>query len=138
MLNAWADFWQNLTPDRISRVRALCTSDVRFVDPFNDLVGVERMEAMLQHMFAALDTPRFVVIDRAMGEKAGYLRWEFTCRWSGNATSINGMSEVSFAANGQVVSHRDHWDSGEQVYGRVPLLGSVIKLVKKRLSLPSS
>lgn len=137
MLKAWADFWQTLTPDLIPRVRELCAPDIRFVDPFNDLSGTDRLEALLRHMFATTADPRFVVTDSAMGQAAGYLRWDFTARLGGRPVSLTGLSEVRFGQDGRVVLHRDHWDAGAQVYARVPVLGAAIGLVRKRLSLPA-
>jgi hypothetical protein len=37
-----------------------------------------------------------------------------------------------------VAEHIDHWDSGEQFYRRLPVLGWLIGLVRKRLSLPGA
>ena len=136
MLNAWADFWQELTPDGISRVRDLCVPTIRFVDPFNDLIGVEALERLLAHMFATTGNPRFIVTDRAMGSHAGYLRWDFSALIRGRAIHLTGMSEVAFAADGRVALHRDHWDAGAQVYSHVPVLGAALRLVRARLALP--
>jgi steroid delta-isomerase len=137
-LEAWGEFWQGLTPDSVARVRRLCAPDIRFVDPFNDLTGVERLEALLVHMFQTLESPRFVVDDRAMGKDAGYLRWRFFATLRGRPISLEGMSEVRFDAAGKVILHRDHWDASTQVYGRIPVLGAAIRLVRKRLSAPAS
>lgn len=137
-LAAWARFWEELTPETIGRLDHLCVPDVRFVDPFNDITGTGRLAVLLDHMFATVNTPRFVVHDHAMGAKAGYLRWRFTGKAGWLALDVEGMSEVRLAADGRVTEHRDHWDAGAQVYGRVPLLGAGIALVRKRLSLPPS
>ncbi|HIJ62634.1 MAG TPA: nuclear transport factor 2 family protein [Rhodospirillaceae bacterium] len=137
-LAAWAEFWQTLTPASIPRVRELCAPDVRFADPFNDLVGVDPLQAMLRHMFTTLEQPGFVVEDQAMGHDAGYLRWRFSARLGRHPLVIVGMSEIRFAPDGKVTLHRDHWDAGAQVYGRVPLLGAAIGMVRRRISLPAS
>lgn len=138
MLNAWAEFWQGLTRETIGDARALCAADLRFVDPFNDLNGIDRFERLLHHMFDTTQDPRFVVSDRAMGAQAGYLRWDFSARLSGRPVTLTGMSEIRFAPDGRVALHHDHWDAGAQVYAQVPVLGAAINLVRRRLSLPAS
>jgi steroid delta-isomerase len=137
-LEAWAEFWQGLTPDSVARVRRLCAPDIRFVDPFNDLTGVERLEALLVHMFQTVEKPRFVVHDLAMGRQAGYLRWSFFATLKGRLIALEGMSEVRFDAAGKVTLHYDHWDASTQVYGRIPVLGAAIRLIRTRLSAPAS
>ena len=137
-LDAWADAWEGLTPEAVARLRELCVPDIRFVDPFNDLTGIGRFEALLLHMFQTLESPRFVVDDRAMGQHAGYLRWRFSATLRGRALALEGMSEVRFDATGKVILHHDHWDASTQVYGRIPILGAAIRLIRKRLSAPAS
>lgn len=137
-LAAWAEFWATLTPATIPGVRRLCAPDVRFIDPFNELVGVERLQALLRHMFDSLEHPAFVVEDQAMGDDAGYLRWRFSALQGRTPLILVGMSEIRFAPDGKVTLHRDHWDAGAQVYGRIPLLGAAIGLVRRRISLPPS
>ena len=137
-LDAWAEVWEGLTPDTVARLRERCAPDIRFVDPFNDLTGIERLESLLFHMFQTLETPRFKVEDRAMGRHAGYLRWRFSATLRGRPIALDGMSEVRFDGNGKVTLHHDHWDASTQIYGRIPILGAAIRLVRKLLSAPAS
>jgi len=128
-------FWETLTPDGLGALRALATPGMRFADPFNDISGVERVVAMLARMFDELDAPRFEVLDRAASGRIWYLRWRFVARPKGRATpwTIEGMSEVHYDAAGRVAAHLDHWDAGSQFYGRLPVLGWLIGLVRRRL-----
>jgi len=133
-LESWAGFWSGLGPETLDRLNDLASSDLRFVDPFNDVQGREQVKALLSRMLRGLGAPSFVVQDWAMGGKGGYLRWDFAATIAGQRLSIEGMSEVLFSPEGQVVLHRDHWDAGGQVYARVPLLGLGIRMMRKRLS----
>lgn len=140
-LCAWAGFWETLCPASIPQAQDLCAPDMRFVDPFNDLTGVDEFRRMLEHMFAHVEAAHFVVRDKAMGTNlgngtTGYLRWVFTAKIAGRAVAIEGMSEIAFGPDGRVRLHRDHWDAGAQVYGRVPVLGAILRIVRKRLALP--
>jgi hypothetical protein len=38
-----------------------------------------------------------------------------------------------FAADGRIARHRDYWDVAEELYEKVPLLGGLMRLVKRRL-----
>jgi steroid delta-isomerase len=128
-------FWETLSPDGLAGLRALAAPDMRFADPFNDISGVERVIAMLARMFEDLDTPRFEVLDRAASGRVWYLRWRFVARLKGRATrwTVEGMTEVHYDAAGRVTAHLDHWDAGSQFYARLPLLGWLIGLVRRRL-----
>ena len=75
---AYVSFYENLSPESLERLDALCTPDVRFRDPFNDVSGIAAYRAILADMFEQVDEPRFQVSDRALSGRAAYLRWVFT------------------------------------------------------------
>ena len=133
---AYAAFFESLTPARLGELEALCAPSVRFRDPFNEVHGVAAFRAVLATMFADLEAPRFAVGDRACSGRVCYLRWSFTARTRGRPLSIEGMSEVHFDASGRVLAHVDHWDAASQLYERLPLLGPVLRLVRRRLAAP--
>ena len=131
---AYARYWEELSPDTVGRLDAVAAADIRFKDPFNDFRGRDRLRAVLERMFTTLERPRFVVTDTAPGARATYLRWRFDFALSGRPQVIEGMSEVRFGADGLAVEHVDHWDAGEYVYEKVPLLGGLVRLVRRRLA----
>ena len=136
-LDAYAAFFEGLSLERLHRLDELCAPEVRFRDPFNDLRGVAQFQAVLAKMFRDLAEPRFEVTDRAVSNRACYLRWTFTFRGVGSNEGprrIEGVSEVHLNAAGKVVAHIDHWDAGTQIYERVPLLGFLVRMIKRRLS----
>lgn len=132
-------YFETLSRDSVADLRALAAPDMRFVDPFNDVVGVDRVVRVLDAMYDDLDRPRFEVSDHATSGLVCYLRWRFTAEAKRNGAPwcIDGMSEVHFDMAGRVTAHLDHWDSGTQFYGRLPLLGSVIRLIRRRLRIRS-
>ena len=136
-LAAYARFFETLTPERLPALAALVTPDVRFKDPFNDVRGVDDMIRVLKTMYCH-GTPSFAVLDTAIGNQGAYLLWRFTNDpgKGGQPLVIVGMSAVRIAADGRIQEHIDHWDSGSQFYERIPILGWLIRRVKRRLILP--
>lgn len=130
-------YFETLSRQSLSDLRGLAAADMRFVDPFNDVVGVERVIRVLDAMYDDLDVPRFVVMDHAMSGQVCYMRWRFTARTrkGGAAWQIDGMSEVRFDDEGRVSAHLDHWDASTQFYARLPLVGWLIGLVRRRLQV---
>lgn len=104
------------------------TEDVRFCDPFNDLRGIEPLRRLLAHTRRQVPGARFEVLDRAWSEPSAYLKWRMRARvkvigdWR-----VEGMSEVRFDPDGRVAEHLDHWDAACQFYGRLPLLGPLLR-----------
>ena len=135
-VTAYVAYWEALSPGTVDHLDGLAVPDFRFVDPFQDIVGRDRAKRAFAATFTTTDEPRFRVTDRATSGRTAYLRWTFTFRPKGRAAvwTIEGMSEVAFDAEGQALSHIDHWDAGGQFYARLPVLGTLIRLVKRRLA----
>jgi len=135
-LSAYIQAYQNLTTKNLPELGELLSEQVVFKDPFNQVQGKTATLAIFEHMFATTQSPQFNVINAAMHQDIGLLYWHFDFVMPSNQSqqSIQGMSRVRFDKNGLVTEHIDHWDAGEQVYSKVPILGWLIKQVQKRLS----
>lgn len=125
---AYGRYFETLTPAALDDLERFVVPEVHFVDPFNDVVGSAEMRRILARMFADLPDAHFTVTDVAIG-RAGYLRWRFT----GGRWTFEGVSELDFAADGRVRRHLDHWDAAGQLYARLPILGSVIRAVRRKV-----
>ena len=127
-LAAYCRLFETLSPDRLDELRGLCTADVRFVDPFQAIAGIDRVVALYAHMFRTVERPRFDVLDRSLGAEIGFIRWRFTGRVRGREVSIEGMSELRFdRETARVREHVDHWDAAGQVYARLPVVGGLVR-----------
>lgn len=138
-LDAYIAAFEALTPDRLDTLRGVCSENVRFVDPFNDVQGVEAFIAVFRHMYQMLDDAVFDVTDRAVGSDASYIRWILSARRKGNSArfTITGMSEIHFDGSGRAILHVDHWDAAAQLYERVPVLGWVLRRLRGFLAAPT-
>ena len=131
-------FWTQLRPDSTDELLALARPDLSFRDPFNSLRGADRVVALLDHMFAHASEVRFDIRRSAWSADTAFYRWGFGCRLQRPAVDarIEGVSEVQFDEAGLVAAHIDHWDAASQVYERIPGLGAVLRLVRRRLAYP--
>ncbi|PWC86958.1 hypothetical protein TSH100_11260 [Azospirillum sp. TSH100] len=133
-LEAWAQFFETLSHDRLDRLPALTVPEVRFRDPFNDAHGRDAVRAVLVHTLDGCRDLRFTVTHRLFAADLAILRWRFEATVTGiGRLDVIGTSEVRQAADGRVAEHIDHWDSGEHVYLRLPLLGAPLRLIRRRL-----
>ncbi|MFO1070186.1 MAG: nuclear transport factor 2 family protein [Geminicoccaceae bacterium] len=133
-IEAYARYWETLSPATTGDLRGLARSDLVFRDPFNEIRGVDAVVAMLDRMFRDLGQPRFVVVRIASDGPVSFIRWDFTFELRGRPLRIEGVSEVELDGEGRVARHIDHWDAAGQVYERIPLLGGLLRQVRKRLA----
>lgn len=130
-------FFEHLEAADVAALGRLYTEKAFFKDPFNevhDLAGVQRV---FGHMFESLAGPRFKVIDALVQHQQCFLSWDFTFRLQRQTLErrIHGSSHLRFAADGRIAYHRDYWDAAEEVYEKVPLLGGLLRWIKRRLQV---
>ncbi|PQA75888.1 nuclear transport factor 2 family protein [Rhodoferax sp. TS-BS-61-7] len=130
---AW---FETLTPATVATLPALYATNARFKDPFNDVKGIAAITHIFAHMFEALEAPRFVVRERIVQGQQCFLTWEFRFRFrrfkQGEEQVILGGSHLVFDDTGLVTLHRDYWDAAEELYEKLPVVGRVMRWLKKR------
>jgi ketosteroid isomerase-like protein len=130
-LVAW---YESLTAHRLGAIADLYRADATFKDPFNDVTGTPAIRRVFEHMFATVQGPRFTVIEAVCEGSACLLVWHFEFRRGGGAgMRIRGASHVTFADDGRVAHHRDYWDAAEELYEKLPLIGSLMRALRRRL-----
>lgn len=131
-------FYETLTRESLAELATVYAEGARFIDPFNDIRGHAALRAVFEHMFDTLDAPRFKIVDALGDAEQGFITWDFSFRRHGHGAtlSIHGASHLHFDADGRVTLHRDYWDAAQQVYERVPLLGAVLRGLRRRLAAP--
>lgn len=131
-------FYHDLTPESIARFPEFYGADAYFKDPFNEVRGVEAIQRIFRHMFQQVETPRFVVTERVADANGVMLVWEFCYRvrlWGRGETQVmRGVSHLRFAADGKVNYHRDYWDAAEELYMKLPAIGSLMRGLRKMLA----
>jgi steroid Delta-isomerase len=129
-------FFESLTASSVARLPLVYAEDARFIDPFNDVTGHAPIQRVFQHMFQTLQDPRFEVQEAITEGDQCFLLWDFIFRSRANApeSRVHGGSHLRFAPDGRVAWHRDHWDPAREIYEGVPVLGAVLRWLRRRLS----
>jgi steroid Delta-isomerase len=129
--------FETLTAADVARLGEVYANDVRFKDPFNEVQGVAAVQRIFAHMFVALDEPRFVVRDILVQGDACFLSWDFVFRfkrYGRELQTIRGASHLVLDAQGRIALHRDYWDAAEELYEKLPLVGALMRWLKRRAS----
>ena len=127
-------FFEQIDPSNVSQLSQVYTPDAFFKDPFNEVSGIDAITHIFQHMFDQVDSPRFIVTNSVMQGEQAFLTWDFLFRmkrFSAEEHCIRGATHVRFAADGRVNFHRDYWDAAEELYEKLPLLGSLMRALKR-------
>ncbi len=131
-----AVFFETLTPQSIERFSQFYTEDAYFKDPFNEVRGIPAIQRIFRHMYQTLDEPHFVVTARVVEGEQVFLSWDFHFRFrnfkTGELQTIRGATHLRLAHDGRIRSHRDYWDAAEELYEKLPLVGALMRWLKRR------
>lgn len=127
--------FERLTEADLPRLAALYTPDARFKDPFNEVQGTAAISAIFTHMFHNLDAPRFEIRDVVVQDAQCFLSWDFRFRmrrFNRQEQCIRGGSHLLLAEDGRIAVHRDYWDAAEELYEKLPVVGGLMRWLKRR------
>jgi hypothetical protein len=131
------EFYERLSPANVDRLDAIYAPGAYFRDPFNEVRGLPGIRRIFAQMFENLVDCRFAFLDEIVDERGAFLTWDMTFRIRrlspGETRRIHGATHLRFAPDGRVAYHRDYWDSAEELYAKLPLIGPVMRWLKRRL-----
>ncbi len=129
-------YFETITPQTVAQIHTHYAPTARFKDPFNEVEGHEEITRIFAHMFVSLHEPRFVVKERIVQGQQCFLVWDFVFRFKRFDTvkvqTVRGGSHIVFNADAQVSLHRDYWDVAEELYEKLPVVGGLMRWLKKR------
>ena len=139
-VQALVQFFEQLQRSDLPRLAQLYAAQAYFKDPFNEVQGLPSIEAIFDHMFRSLVNPRFVVTTRVLEGHQCFLTWDFLFATGSGANrsafTVRGATHLVYAqqADGhwRIVVHRDYWDVAEELYEKLPVLGALMRWLKRR------
>jgi steroid Delta-isomerase len=135
-LDALIDFFHGMSPESVARFPEFYSADAYFKDPFNEVRGVAAVQRIFTHMFQQVVEPRFIVTEKMVDDGGVILIWTFSFQSArrGETQAIRGVSHLKFDAAGKVGYHRDYWDAAEELYMKLPVLGMLMRGLRRALA----
>ncbi|MDX1668089.1 MAG: nuclear transport factor 2 family protein [Limnobacter sp.] len=129
-------FFEHLSPQAVDDLDRHYASDAFFKDPFNEVTGVPAIKTIFSNMFEQVDNPRFEVHHAIEQNGQVFLAWHFLFEMKrfkkGEVQQCRGSSHLQLNEQGQVAFHRDYWDTAEELYEKIPVLGALMRWLRKQ------
>ena len=127
-INNYLNLFSNLNKENIKKFDDLVVKDIIFIDPFNNIKGLDNFKNIFYHMFDTVEEPKFNIVDYAQNEDHIFLKWKMTFYAFKALQTIEGMSDITLNKEGKVISHLDYWDSLNGIFIKLPFLGFLYKI----------
>lgn len=135
-LDAFCAFYNKLDKHSTNYLPEVYTSDISFVDPLHEIEGIEALIGYFEALYANVSDCRFDFGERQRVGELAFVTWTLELVHPrlarGRKVIVPGCSRLVFRGD-RVCAHRDYFDAGALLYEQVPVLGSVIRVLKRRL-----
>lgn len=129
--------YQHLAVDNLSNLETIYHQDIVFQDPLHMISGFNNLADYFAQLYQNVTACNFVIKQVIQQDNHAALYWTMTYQHKhlngGQSIEVEGHSIVVGEDN-KVIYHRDYIDLGQMLYEHIPLLGGVIRWLKKRVS----
>lgn len=127
--------FEGLNLNTVDHLIDIYSNDAVFKDPFNEVKGRTAIKKIFTHMFEQVDQPQFIVLKDISNTHEACLTWEFRFYFKNERKQqvIKGCSWLTISQDSLITEHRDYWDAAEELYEKLPLIGFIMRLLKKKL-----
>lgn len=134
LVENFKDVYERLDSNSISSVRNIYDKDIKFIDPFHEVNGLEALVGYFSKLYRNIESCEFDFQEVFTSESSAMITWNMKFRHkslSRRVIEVPGSTEIRF--NEKIHYHRDYFDAGKMLYENVPLIGSAIRYIKKKV-----
>lgn len=134
-LRSFINIYQQLATDNLDLLREVYHKDINFIDPMHEINGYDDLMTYFESLYTNLISCEFSINEVIEGTNTAAVYWQMTYAHpklnSGEVVKVTGHSHLK-AADEKIIYHRDYLDIGAMLYEHIPLVGKVVKAIKKR------
>lgn len=136
LMNDFKDFYRSPGVTTLENIQRVYTQDVEFRDPAHALHGRLAVKNYLRSLYTNTKYIRFEYLEEQIAENTATIVWQMSFSHSrlngGEPVEVRGVTLIRFTD--RVYYHEDFFDLGAMLYQHVPVLGSVIRYINRRLN----
>lgn len=135
LLERFLRVYQQLDRDHLHLLGEVYADDVSFTDPLHQVSGLAALGDYFARMYANVTSVRFDFERVLAGGGEAMLTWTMHLQHPRLSPSeplaLPGATHLRFGD--KVHYHRDYFDAGALLYERLPVLGGVVRAIRRRV-----
>jgi len=132
-IDKFKKYFDSLPLSEVSQLEEFYAADIQFKDPVRSVKGMEGIKVYYEMFNANLVQGGYKFTQQSILHDKAYLSWELELEFKTPAkrTSVSGITVL--LVGDKIISHRNYYDAGALYYENLPLVGPVIRLIKKQI-----
>lgn len=135
-LNNFEHVYQNLTKHNLKTLNDVYHESICFEDPLHKVEGINNFIAYFENLYTNVISCKFIINHSIETPTEAGVYWEMQYQHpklnSGKTITVVGHSHLK-SKDDKIIYHRDYLDAGSMLYEQIPLLGSAVRFIKKRI-----
>ena len=136
-LEQFKTVYNNLSKKNVDSLTLIYHQDICFEDPLHKITGLNNFISYFNNLFTHVISCTFEINHSIKTSNEAAIYWVMHYQHpklnAGKTISVTGHSHLK-AMDNKVIYHRDYLDAGAMIYEHIPLLGSAIRYLKKRIN----
>ena len=124
--------------DNLERLPELYAEDIVFIDPFHRVEGIVAFEQYFANMYENINSITFEFHNATFGDQVYHQDWTMTFTHpkinGGKPVEVPGCTRARINDEGKITEHQDYFDGGQMLYKQLPVLGSAINYINRRMA----
>lgn len=129
--------FESFSRDQLEALHDIYATDVCFEDPIHGVQGLDALIQYFEKMLGDVERCRFKFHRSVVNHEGMFFSWtmmlEHRSFKRGQVIRVEGSSYLK-VRDGKVYYHRDYFDLGAMVYENIPILGTLIHLIRNRMT----
>ncbi len=123
---------------KVSDLITIYDENVTFIDPIAEHQGLPAVEEYFARLLKNAKHCNFTIHSTETASSDKYvvtwtMNYSSARMNSGKGISLDGITLLQ-TSNDKIIFHRDYYDLGQMVYENIPLLGRIIKKIKRSMA----
>jgi hypothetical protein len=129
-------FYTSFRTEQVESLGDIYAHNIRFVDPVTEHSGLVAVKHYFSSLMSNVTHCEFSIDSAEQLNQLAYVQWQMRFshqRLGDKEICLDGVSQLRIESD-LVNYQRDYYDLGQMLYEQVPLVGSVNRYLKARLS----
>ena len=137
IVEKFKQLYQELDGSNIEIIESIYAPEIQFHDPFHQVEGLQNLKEYFQDLYVGVDAISFDFGNSISDGNSHFVEWVMNLTHpklnKGQPFDVPGASLLKVNERQQIILHRDFFDAGVMLYEQLPVLGSLVRLIKRRI-----
>jgi hypothetical protein len=137
IVEQFKQLYQQLDASNVEKIETVYAPEIQFQDPFHQIDGLQNLKHYFKDLYLNVDTISFEFGESISDGNNHFVDWVMNLTHpklnKGRTIKVPGATFLKVNETQQIISHRDFFDAGVMLYEQIPVLGGLVRMIKRRL-----